>query len=276
MRRRNLGRNPNRMPVGNLPGWTQVIAEDFLSSFAQGDVVVNTNGDLTAAGAAFTNYGTKLQVFPYQDTTKHKTDHLGKFNPAILSCDGSRTTDANGVISINMRNELVAGVLTGFGSTLKLKRPDGAYRQLYGRMKFRIKVDAVGTAPNGFVVLIEGIDSRPGMWAGGEYGFPETGTGTDATWKGWNHFAGTVTPPAQQRIEGDGTLQSAYAIHEWIWSPGHLVWTVNGKPYLDTTDRVPSTVMELLAQCEPDIPLGAAGNTSRVAIDWWVIYDYTP
>jgi hypothetical protein len=263
--------------VGNLPGWTQVIAEDFLSSFNQGDVVVNTNGDLTSAGAAFTAYGTKLQVFPYQDTTKHKTDHLGKFNPAILSCDGSRTTEANGAISINMRNELVAGVLTGYGSTLKLKRPDGAYRQLYGKMRFRMKVDAVGTAPNGFVVLMEGIDSRSAAaWAGGEFGFPENGTGVGSTWKGWYHKKGTITPPAQTRVEGDGTLQSAYAIHDWQWTPGHFVWTVNGKVFLDTTDSVPDTVMELLAQCEPDAPLGAAGNTAQVTIDWWCIYDYTP
>lgn len=277
MKRRTLSRNINRMPVGNLPGWTQVIAEDFLSSFNQGDVVVNGNGDPTAAGAAFAYYGSRIQVFPFQDTTKHKGDHLGKFNPAILSADGSRTNDANGVISINMRNELVGGVLTGYGSTLKLKRPDGAYRQLYGRMKFRAKVDAVGAAPNGFVFLMEAIDSRAGNWMLGEIGAPENGTGVGALLKGWFHFAGTVTPPAQQRMEGDGvTTQDGWSIHEWLWVPGRFTWIVNGKTFYETTDRVPSTVMELLAQCEPDAPLGAAGNTAAIRIDWWTIYDYTP
>lgn len=267
---------PVTMPIGNLPGWTQVVTEDFAVDMPVGSFL-NTTGNMSTTAPAYPDYGSRLTFWADTwETTKWRgTGKARTFPSKVLWVSG-------GIMHIDMHTEnLTIGGVTqdvALSSTLKFARPDGQYRQLYGKATSRFR--CVSTAPDpdpaGFVVLWEAIDSRSGFWKNGELGMPETSAKANA--QGWMHFAGTIEPPAQERTPLTAFSLQDWHTHDWEWTPGHFIWRIDGVTAYETTDRVPDQVMEFaFFQPEPDNPLPLDPSyRSDLQVDWCTIYDYTP
>lgn len=273
------------MPIGDVYDstlglhWKQVITEGFTFPVAEGQWKVNGNGILTVAAGApqavVDAYANRIQVFPDGwFTTKHKTTGLGQYYPSkVLSVSADQ-------LHIRMHSEVLAGTQVALASTVKMMRPDGNYRQLWGRVQYQAQVVSNVTAParSGFVYLHEAIDSRDGNWPKyGEIGAPETEAvgGIAGFW----HFA---NPAGGQRTIAakPGFVTTDKHIYTWDWFPDpvsglpRFMFYVDSTLYYDSTDQAPYTELEILFQCEPDNPLPSSiTNVADLVVDWYTVYD---
>jgi hypothetical protein len=291
------------MPVGNLPGWTQVFADDFNYSFAEGTITPNGSGFLTTGPAAAT-LGAKFTFYP--DTWG--TTHHGKVYPKTVGEPGypgnwpainsryypskvlsfSTTTPdgtAPGVMQIRQHTETLSGIPTALGAAIKPRHPNGNYMNgPYARYAFRMRVRSakIGgvdyaltnnftTSPNLYHIHVPlSIDSN--NWPeNGEFNHPDGDVNRKI--KGTYHPAHTSNEswsyeptPAMSPFE--------WHIYETIWEPGRVRFLIDGVAWKDTTDRVPSMEMAIaIFQHEANWRQPDATGEAVTEIDWVVMYD---
>jgi len=237
------------MPVGDLPGWKQIFADDFTKNAPLG---------------SFDNvYGSKWRTYSGPDTS-------GKIYPSKRS---SYNTDKvvsvhGGVVDKYLHTEYDAHGYNGAGdymmSAALLPRIPG---QLHGRYSVRLRADAV----DGYkIAWLLWPDS--GVWPrDGEIDFAETNLADPL--KAFIHRQGATAGSDQTACRTNpGTYLSSG------WHTVTLEWSSTLKIYVDgslecsTTDRVPNTPMHLVLQTESEIFGAKSAASGHLYIDWVTVY----
>jgi hypothetical protein len=289
-----LGRNAVRMPTGNLPGWTNIFADDMDYNYAVGSIDSTSTGVLKTTSPAYAELSGRFTFYPDTWSTSHDGEVDAKTPgepgypgtwPAIVSkyYPTKTISFSNSVARVRLHSESIAGVNTALGAVIKPIVPGGYKMGPYGRVAFRMRATSVltatgtdlaaagdyTTAPNLYWNWVPlGIDSN--NWpSNGEFDFPE---GSMNRAVAGNYHPAATTNQTYHITSGESPYQWNNFV--WEWTPGRFRWLVNGNVRLDTTDRVPSLATAFLFQFECDWrqPTGEA----TAEIDWVSIWSYTP
>jgi hypothetical protein len=224
-------------PAGDLPGWHQVFLDDF-----------NTPVPLGSFPAAVSN---TWWAYP---STAHDTTGNGRYDPEkVVSIGG-------GIMNMFIHTEggehLVAAPVPKVTASPK-------YGQLYGRYAVRFRADAL---PGYKTAWLLWPDSE--HWPGdGEIDFPEANL--DETIKGYVHHVGASSGSDQDAFSTSARYPDWHtAVIEW--TPGKVVFTLDGQVIGQTTDRIPNSPMHWVLQTETALTGPAPSNSTQgnVQIDW--------
>ncbi|UIJ36196.1 glycoside hydrolase family 16 protein [Allobranchiibius sp. GilTou73] len=260
------------LPVGDLPGWKQVIREDFTTAVPRGGFVASptTYGELATTCAAYRAYGRRLGVYGNGPVNTYGYYDVSK----TLSTSGSLLDMYLHHDTATNRNVSAAVFPFRAGSTTNA--------HLYGRWSYRMRsYNATGTNWACVSLLWPDVDSQWPM--AGEIDWPEgdvraVPSGARGNVAGFFHprgaqsgHEGTVPIPG---LNGLWTNWHTYTIE---WLPNSLKCYLNNHLVLSRTTRVPSTPMRWITQSCPSndnrgAPLRPAGS-AHVQIDWVVAYD---
>jgi hypothetical protein len=235
---------PGAMPVGDLPGWKQVYAEDFTKPAALGQVG--------------TVYGTNVRGYSgFTDTSKK-----GTYDPdKVLSVpEGSSYLDF-WLRTVDGKPRIACPV------------PMGYTGQTYGRFAMRMRSDQIAGYKVAFMQW-----PKSNNWAEGEIDYPEFDlTGTIG---GYDH---DVTGNPSKNTMWASTKVTAVDWHELVmeWTPESVTFLLDGA-IIGTTNKaaggVPTKPMRWTLQAETKldstpVPASAAGH---LQIDWLTAYTYVP
>ena len=233
--------DPQRMPTGDLPGWHQVFADDF-----------NTPVPLGSFPAAVSN-----RWGAYANTS-HDTSGHGRYYPEkVLSVSDGKL---NMFLHTENGEHLVAAPYPKVTSS-------PGYGQLYGRYAIRFRADALHGYKTAWLLW---PDSQ--NWPhDGEIDFPEADL--DNPIMGYVHHQGASASNDQDWFSTGARYPDWHtAIIEW--TPGKVVFTLDGKVIGQTTNRVPSTPMHWVLQTETALDTAAPDNATQgyVQIDWVAVW----
>ena len=239
------------MPVGDLPGWKQVFAEDF------------TQGDVPLGAFPGPAYQARWSA-GYKDGTPDTAGQAsggksGYYPTKVLSV-------ANGVLDWFVHSE--NGVFMGAAPTPRIPNastsPPRANSLLYGRVSVRFKADSLAGYKTAWLFWPDsGVCPRDG-----EIDFPE-GALNDIIY-GAAHFAAPV--------DGFDKFDSASKFTSWHvatteWSPGRVEFLLDGRTLGVSTTHVPATPMHFILQTEACLPKCPAPQTQgHVQLDWIAVW----
>jgi beta-glucanase (GH16 family) len=240
------------MPVGDLPGWKQVFAEDFVS------------GNVPVGGFPGDSYGPTWSA-GYADGTPDSAAQWyqaksGYFPSKVLSVQ-------DGVLDMHLHTE--NGISMGAAPAPKFKetsaRPYNS--QVYGRYSVRFKSDALKGYKTAWLLW---PDSK--QWPqDGEIDFPEGDLA--ATIFAAMHGTGSEKG---EMVDVFHTLASFRYWHTATieWSPGRVEFFLDGRPIGISTTATPSKPMHYILQTESCLPECPEPETSgHLYIDWVAIWE---
>jgi hypothetical protein len=234
------------MPVGDLPGWHQIFTDDFTTSAPVGSF----------PGSA---YSKKWGARP--DGSKD-TSGRGTFYPSkVLSV-------ANGALNMNIHTEngvhMVAAPQTKlFGST--------GVGQLYGRYSVRFRSDSLYGYKTAWLLWPDsGVQSTDG-----EIDFPEGDL--HSVIKGYVHHTYATSYSDQDWFKTTTTYTSWHTA-TIEWTPGKVVFILDGQTIGTSTTRVPNKPMHWTLQTETamDGPVPSNSTAGNVQVDWVAVWAYAP
>lgn len=236
------------MPVGNLPGWTQVLAEDF-----------TTNAGF---GTFESVYGSRWFAYRGADTSRR-----GTYNPSTVLSASNGLLDW--YVHAENGNRQVAAIVP--------KNPSTGWGQAYGRYSVRFRSDLLAEYKMAFLLWPDSDN-----WGEGEVDFPES----TSLYTGGKMYANLYAPgntttrtpvqgfKSQTSIDAGGTGWHTATIE---WTPGRLVFYLDGSQVGATTSGVPSArmhwVLQVETRTEGSLPSPSAGHFQ---VDWATMYAYTP
>ncbi len=231
------GSSGSSLPVGDLPGWTQVFRDDFLTPTPEG----------TFPGP----YAPKWSTYNgFTDTYDH-----GVYDRDIMSVhDGLLDTyfrKKDGTARVSAATPLINGSWVG---------------QTYGRYSARFRADpAVGYR----MAWLLWPDSE--NWNQGEIDFPETWfTGKI---DGFNHCINN--PRANCYSAWSGISPNDWHTVTINWTPALLSFVIDGQVIGSTTKNIPHSNMHWILQNET-VGHSIATGSGHLYVDWVTIYKYTP
>ena len=224
------------MPVGDLPGWRQVMAEDFLLDAAPGEFP-----------GPYADHWTGYDGFP--DTYGHAdyTNDIISVQGGVL--DEYLHTAENGRAQAAAPVPLVDGEWGG---------------QTYGRFSVRFRADPVPGFGTGWLLW---PDSE--TWDEGEMDFPEGRL--DGQISGYNHCIGNARKLCGQVHSGVSYTEWHTATIEWL--PGKLSYYLDGTLLETYTDNVPATPFHWVLQTGTRSVAPDPAAAGHVQIDWVAIYE---
>lgn len=224
------------MPIGDIPGWHQVFADDFLTDVPLGQFP-------TAVSSQWGN------SYPdgWLDTSK-----AGTYMPSqVVSISG-------GVMNLYLHTAGGVAMVAAPVPTLPT--------MTYGRYVVRFRSDPVSGYKTAWLLW---PDSE--AWPrDGEIDFPEGSL--DGTIGGFVHYQNGASGSDQYVMPDTGATYTAWHTAEIDWLPTGVTFLLDGKIVGQTTTRIPNTPMHFVLQTETDggtPPAGAAGN---LQIDWVTVY----
>jgi hypothetical protein len=241
--------SPAAMPVGDLPGWQQIFADDFTKD--------------AALGSFNTVYGSKWRSYIGPDTA-------GKIHPSKQSeYNTTKVVSVHGgVVDKYLHTEFDQNGYNGPGyymmSAGLLPKIPG---QLHGRYTVRLRADGV----DGYkVAWLLWPDS--GVWPrDGEIDFAETSL-VDPL-KAFIHRQDATVGSDQTACK---TSPGTYLTNGWHTVT--LEWSTTTKLYVDgvlecsTSDRVPNTPMHLVLQTESELFSARTAASGHLYLDWVAVY----
>lgn len=231
------------MPVGDIPGWHQIFADDFRTDVPTGSFPGSV-------------YGDKWTVYPdgWKDTTGN-----GQYYPSkVLSV-------TNGVLNMHIHTE--NGIHMVAAPEPKLPGVAAGNGQLYGRYTVRFRSDAI---PGYKTAWLLWPDS--GMWPrDGEIDFPEGNLNN--TISGFMHHQNGTWGGDQDAYSTTVTYM-AWHTATIEWSPNALTFILDGQTIGTSTSYVPSTPMHWVLQTETQLSGGAPSDSAAgdVQIAWVAVY----
>ncbi|WP_158623349.1 glycoside hydrolase family 16 protein [Corallococcus sp. CA053C] len=229
----------SRAPVGNLPGWTQNMVQNF-------DTAASTG---TGTGSFTGTYASSWQ--PYDDA--------GSYWPRAL------INAHDGMMDINLDGDRgAAGV---FGP------PSRAWGHLYGRYSIRFK--AVGAEGNGTAMMVWPASN---YWPDGEIDFPEGPLdGFFNIYHHPTPCDDDDGDPVPHCGSSD-SLTDIATFEDWHvatteWTPTSVKYYVDGTLVKTVTHDIPTTNHRWTIQVAPDSSNALPGH---LLIDWVTSYTYTP
>lgn len=250
----------SKLPLGDLPGWTQVFAEPFDTALTEGewegsDYYPNKFRAYGPSNLAPTNAS-------WRDSSKH-----GRYMPAIISVQ-------DGYLREHVHTDPVSG--KPFVAAIIPKRDDGSSSFMYGRFSVRARLAKMTNYKVAWLLWPDGGDNN----RDGEIDFPEINLWTDLL-RGFCHYTDQdATLPTQQGVYKntpfDYTRWHVYTIE---WTPHQVVFVLDGATVKTFTgDRIPHVPMHWVLQTETGIgvatpPPSVEGN---VDIGWVAAWAYQP
>jgi len=242
--------NAEAMPVGNLPGWTQVLAENF-----------NTPAALGQVG---TVYGTNMRGY---DAVNDSSGN-GTYTPDRV------LTVANSILDWHVHTETVSSVSR---PRVAAPIPMGYGGQTYGRFSVRFRSDAIPGYKMAFLLW-----PASNVWNDGEIDGPESqvlgGPVYGASLKVGSVPTGAVFDPATAVFSPQDT--QGWHTFTTEWTPGSVKWFWDGALLSQTIDasKVPAIPMRWTLQVETSLITGPPdpGAAGHVQVDWITAYTYTP
>ena len=239
------------MPVGNLTGWTQVLAEDFTTPVPL--------GSFNDAYPGWNGY----------DGARDTSKNYGR----VLAKQGLYDSDATCSVHDSMLDIYVHTPADGTPRiAAPLPRPtSAAFNQLYGRYAVRFRSDVVQGYKVAWLLWPQSDD-----WAEGEIDFPETSLG--GTIEGFSHQV-DGDPAVNQWHVDTGEVMTEWHVAVIEWTPTVLRFKLDDLSWQTTdTDAIPHTPMRWTLQTETLLsstppPTNAAGH---VYIDWVAAWSYNP
>ena len=235
------------MPVGDLAGWRQVFTDDFSSDVAVGDFPAQVTSNWRAYPS------------PAKDTSGH-----GTYSPQqVVSVSGGVLTN---FIHTDNGGPKVAAIIPKLAGT-------SANGVTYGRFAVRFRADSL---PGYKIAWMLWPDSGNNA-KDGEIDFPEMNLDSP-TMFGFMHHTNATTTPDQAWVRANVDI-TAWHTAVMEWSPGLVVYILDGAEIGRVTDRVPTTPMHWILQTEtalnpPATP--AATVQGNVQIDWVAAWAYNP
>jgi hypothetical protein len=226
------------MPVGDLTGWTQVFAEDF--------------GRDAALGSFLSTYGTTWSAYPspWKDTS------------------GNGVYDAGRTLSVT--NSTLDIYLHSEGGTHYVAAPAPRLPAMtYGRYSVRFRSDSITGYKTAWLLWPD-----DNQWpAHGEIDFPEGNL--DQNISGFAHWS---TASGGQDAFPTSATYADWHVATTEWSPGRIVFLLDGRVVGTSTTHVPSTPMHWVLQTETQLSGGAPADSAsgHVQVDWVTAYTYTP
>lgn len=260
------------MPVGNLPGWNQVFADNFagdnvpVGSFS-GCSWPNGANLMTINCTGLAPYpGVEAKWFAYPDGWKDTTG-AGTYYPSkVISIQ-------NGVMNLYLHTETVNGTSYHMVSAPVPKIPGGSGSlggMLYGRYAIRFRADSLHGYKTAWLLW---PDSN--TWpADGEMDFPEGDL--DSTINAYLHWMNGTSGNSQDAFPTTVTYNSWHTA-VLTWTPLGTTFTLDGSVVGTDTNLslIPSTPMHWVIQTETSTdgtgpPADATGG--NVQIDWVTAY----
>jgi hypothetical protein len=228
------------MPVGDLPGWHQVVAEDFVRA--------------ASLGSFKTIYGSGWNGYDGQPDTSAN----GVYTPAKVLSVASGKLDM--YIHTENGKHLVAAPVP----------PVPGLNQTYGRYSVRFRADPIPNYKTAWLLWPDGD------WTDGEVDFPEGNL--DDNISGYSHCIGS-NPELNCMSVDTAARYTDWHTATIEWKPGSLSLMLDGK-LLDTATEataVPNTPMFWVLQTETGldgvVPTDAASG--HVEIDWVTAWSHT-
>jgi beta-glucanase (GH16 family) len=224
------------MPVGDLPGWRQVFAEDFNQDAPLGSF----------PGTAYRSRWTGYEGL-------RDTSGVGRYsNERVVSV-------SDGVLDMHLRTEdgvpLVAAPMPLVGGTWG--------GQTYGRYSVRFRSDAVEGYKTAWLLW---PDSD--KWAQGEVDFPEGPL--DGSMYAANLCVGQ--PGTFCYKSPDLATFTDWHVATIEWAPDAVRFFLDGR-LVGSSDSVPSKPMHWILQTETDHGKPPASSSGHVQVDWVTIYE---
>ncbi len=230
-----VGLSGQAMPVGNLPGWTQIFTDDFTTDVPMGGFP-----------GPYANKWTGYDGFP--DTAGD-----GEYAQRILSVH-------HGVLDMFLHSEngtpLGAAPVPSIGDV----QWGG---QVYGRYVIRFKSDHLPGYGTGWLLW-----PNSGQWNDGEIDFPEGSLAGKI--QGFNHCVGHAQDKCMRVDTPASFTQWHTATIEW--RPDRLTFILDGKVVGTTTKDIPTTPMRWTLQTATNGPTPDPATAGHLLIDWVAIY----
>ncbi len=257
------------MPVGDIPGWKQVIAEDFgddvpVGGFAGSPFVY---GELATDCAAYDTYGHRLGVYG--------TCPVGG---ALYSPEKTISTYGS---MLDLHLHVDESGTPVCAAAYPVRPGSNSNSHQYARWSYRMRTSQV-TSRNWACVseLWPAVDAE---WpASGEVNWPEGAIDMDqpplTPIHGFYHPRGTRTiaefQNQQSFVQAPGAKWTDWHTYTMEWSAGSVKLLLDGQELFSTTSNVPTTQMRWVTQTGPaDSQLGLPTGSAHVQIDWVVAYD---
>ena len=234
------------MPVGDLPGWHQIFADDF-----------STPAPL---GSFASVYGSRWGGYDgMRDTSGH-----GLYNSSKV------VSVANGVLDMFLHSEngqpLVAAPVA---------LPNGQWGgPQYGRYSVRFKADSA--TPGYKIAFLLWPDSD--RWNDGEVDYPEGQLNGNFYAASLHVGSPSTGNPTFDRAPIEGSFSSGWHTATTEVTPGKVQWFLDGVSIGASTTATPSTPMHMVLQAETmdaGAPAPAASAIAHVDVDWVTIYSMT-
>jgi Glycosyl hydrolases family 16 len=246
------------MPVGDLPGWHQIFADDFQTDVPVGGFSGCDQGTVrTCAGLPA---AVQAKWWAYPDGWKD-TSGQGTYAPS------QTISIANGAMHLHM--------YTANGSTMvaapvpKIPDPVGSEGgQLYGRYAIRWMVQAPTDSFKLAWLLWPDSEKFP---ADGEIDFPEGQLNGDIT--AFMHRQGATSDSDQNEFDTPVPISSGWHTSVIDWTASAVTFALDGTVLGTATTRIPNTPMHWVLQSEtvPDRVTNASA-TADIYIAWVTIY----
>ncbi|GCE16041.1 glycoside hydrolase family 16 protein [Tengunoibacter tsumagoiensis] len=231
------------MPIGDLPGWHQVFAEDF-------------NIDVPIGQFPGSVYGHKFTVYP--DGTPDTAGQAGKSSRYYPS---KVVSVKNSLLSLYLHEEngirMAAAIL-----------PVLPGNHLFGKYTIRFKSDPVPGFKTAWL-LWPNSENWP---HDGEVDFPEGDL--TSTIGGFVHHQNGRAANDQAAFSTIATYPSWHTVST-EWYPNQIHFILDGQTIGISTSRIPNTPMHWVIQTESSLPGPACDvptGTGYLSIDWVVAY----
>lgn len=273
-----------QMPVGDLPGWKQVLTEDFTRPVPLGGFTANQQGVLTTSGAAgYQAYGpgrsggNEMRVYPDGWDTTHKTAFYAPSKTLSVRNDVPGT---NGCLDVFHRSGTPLGGSTakalGAAVWFPLAAYNGAYRiGPYVRAEFRLRTTDWNVSNPSYYHAVPLFIGSP--WPNnGEFDWPEQDAAQNSPVAGWHHRAST-NKSDQDRINGPaGFVMGDWHRYAVEWTPTSVKYFCDDILCFTSTTQLPVNPMAFVLQFEATNVAPAATTEGHVQVDWLTLYSFAP
>jgi hypothetical protein len=246
------------MPVGDLPGWHQIFADDFQTDVPVGGFSGCDNGTVrTCTGLPA---AVQAKWWDYPDGWKD-TSGQGTYSPSkVISIQ-------NGMMHLHMYTD--NGVTMVAAPVPKIPDPVGSEGgQLYGRYAIRWMVKAPTDSFKLAWLLWPDSEKFPGD---GEIDFPEGQVNGDIT--AYMHRQGATSDSDQNEFDSPVPISSGWHTSVIEWTASACTFILDGTVIGTATSRIPNTPMHWVLQSEtvPDRATNASA-TADIYIAWATVY----
>lgn len=245
------------MPVGDLPGWRQVFAEDFTVPAPTGSWGASCARDPDAGNKiVYTGArGTKWRTYPdcYSDTY----DKRPYRSDQVLSVH-------DGVLDFSLRN--VDGKPAGANPSPVVNSANNSQYQTYGRYSARFRVDTPTLSEYYIAWLLWPPDDK--RWQCAESDFPEMGL-ADRTVNAFAHYG---CAGAQDQFSASIDPTKWHTVTQ-EWAPGVRRYYLDGTLIGTSTRSVWNGPQRFQLQTETR---GNGTHAGHLTVDWVVVYAYRP